>query len=164
LKPVKLPRITERELNTVQSWGVALCLEKNMVFEVGTTKVRDHSGFLIFLVGIYVTVLVVTIGVASKFVTVGPLVVNGATLVFPITFIFNDVFTEVYGYERSRKIIWVGLLAQAFAALSYWVVCVLPAPSFWNNQAAYETILGQSPRIAAASLCAYFFGEYANSV
>jgi len=129
-----------------------------------TAKVRDHSGFLVFLVGIYVTVLVVTIGVASKFVAVGPLVVNGATLVFPITFIFNDVFTEVYGYDRSRKIIWVGLLAQAFAAFSYWLVCVLPAPSFWNNQAAYETILGQSPRIAGASLCAYFFGEYANSV
>src|SRR5438105_3041020 len=80
-----------------------------MASEMVTTKVRDHSGFLIFLVGIYVTVLVVTIGVASKFVVVGPLVVNGATLVFPITFIFNDVFTEVYGYDRSRKIIWVGL-------------------------------------------------------
>lgn len=125
---------------------------------------HDHSGFLIFLVGVYVTVLIVTIGVASKFVAIGPITLNGATLVFPITFIFNDIFTEVYGYDRSRKIIWMGLGAQAFAAFAYWLVCALPYPSFWSNQAAFEAILGQSPRIAAASLTAYFFGEYANSV
>lgn len=126
--------------------------------------IRDHSGFLIVMVGVYVTVLIVTIGVASKFVAIGPIVLNGATLIFPITFIFNDIFTEVYGYDRSRKIIWTGLAAQAFAAFAYWLVCVLPAPDFWTNQQAFETILGQSPRIALASLTAYFWGEYANSV
>jgi len=129
-----------------------------------TLRTPDHSGFLIILVGVYITVLILTVGVASKFVAIGPFTLNGATVVFPITFIFNDIFTEVYGYDRSRKIIWTGLFAQAFAAFIYWLVGALPAAQFWTNQAAYDAILGQSPRIALASLTAYFWGEYANSV
>lgn len=113
---------------------------------------------------LYVAVLIVPIGLAAKFIAIGPFNVNGATLLWPITFIFNDIFCEVYGYSKSRQIIWTGLAAQAFAAFMYWLVSVLPGSAFWHNQIAFDTILGQSPRIVAASLLAYFWGEYANSV
>ncbi len=124
---------------------------------------RDLEMFTL-LSCLYVAVLIVPIGLASKFVAIGQFNLNGATLIWPITFIFNDVLCEVYGYAKSRQIIWTGLAAQIFAACMYWLVSVLPGSSFWHNQTAFETILGQSPRIVAASLLAYFWGEYANSV
>ncbi len=127
------------------------------------TKERDLKLFSIFT-GIFVAVLVLVPSVGSKFIAIGPFNINGATLIFPITFIFNDMLTEVYGYARSRRIIWTGLGCQIFAALIYWLVGMLPAASFWTNQEAYMTILGQAPRIVLASLSAYFCGEFANSV
>jgi len=114
--------------------------------------------------GIFVGVLVLVPSMSSKFIAIGPLTIVGSTLIFPITFIFNDIFTEVYGYARSRRIIWTGMVMQIFAAFFYWLIDFWPAPSFWMNQEAYHTILGQAPRIVAASLTAYFFGEFVNSL
>ncbi|HEV8612461.1 MAG TPA: queuosine precursor transporter, partial [Gemmatimonadales bacterium] len=99
----------------------------------------------------------------SKFIALGPLAVPAATLLFPIAFILNDVLTEVYGYERSRRVIWTGMACQILAAVSFWIVGVLPGAPFWHNQQAYSTILGVVPRIALASLIAYLSGEFANS-
>lgn len=127
------------------------------------TKDRNPKYLTLFAM-IYTAVLVITPAAASKFVSIGGLNLNGATLIFPISFIFNDIFTEVYGYRASRRIIWTGMACQLLAALTFWLVGELPAASFWSNQEAYMTILGQAPRIAIASLCAYFFGEFANSV
>jgi len=101
---------------------------------------------------------------ASKFIAIGPFNICGATLVFPITYIFNDIFTEVYGYQRSRRIIWMGLGAQAFSGFAYWILGLWPPAPFWHNQEAYMTILGTGPRVAAASLLAYVFGEFTNSI
>lgn len=114
--------------------------------------------------GVFVGVLVLVPSMSSKFIAIGPLTIVGSTLIFPITFIFNDVFTEVYGYTRSRRIIWTGFAMQIFAALFYWLIDIWDAPAFWTNQEAYHTILGQAPRIVLASLSAYFFGEFANSL
>lgn len=116
------------------------------------------------ITGVYVGALVLVPSMASKFVSIGPFSMVASTLVFPITFIANDVLTEVYGYTRSRKIIWTGLMCQIFAAVMYWLIKIWPYPDFWTNQGAYETILGTAPRIAVASLSAYFFGEFANSL
>ncbi len=102
--------------------------------------------------------------VASKFIAFGPFNLSGATLFFPITYVFNDLLTEVYGYSRSRQIIWTGLSCQVLAAAMYWIVSVWPPAPFWHNQDAFMTILGFAPRITAASLTAYFCGEFANSV
>lgn len=120
--------------------------------------------YLSIITGIYVGVLVLVPSMASKFISIGPIYFVASTLVFPITFIANDILTEVYGYNRSRKVIWTGLLCQAFAAVMYWLISIWPHPEFWTNQDAYEKILGMAPRIAIASLSAYFFGEFANSV
>lgn len=113
---------------------------------------------------IFAAVLVLIPSMSSKFIALGPLVVAGSTLIFPITFILNDVLTEVYGYRRSRIIIWTGMAMQVFAALFYFLIDIWPAAGFWENQSAYSMILGQAPRIVLASLTAYFVGEFANSI
>jgi uncharacterized integral membrane protein (TIGR00697 family) len=115
------------------------------------------------LTGCFVAVLLLTPPLDSKFIALGPLAVPAATLLFPIAFILNDVLTEVYGYERSRRVIWTGMACQILAALSFWIVGALPGAPFWHNQQAYSTILGVVPRIALASLTAYLSGEFANS-
>jgi uncharacterized integral membrane protein (TIGR00697 family) len=84
-------------------------------------------------------------------------------LFFPVSYVIGDVLTEVYGYARARRVIWVGFAATVFMALMAWVVVALsPAPD-WPNQAAYETVFGQVPRIVFASMCAFWAGEFVNS-
>jgi queuosine precursor transporter len=129
-----------------------------------TEKSIIELKYLYVITGVYVGALVLVPSMASKIISIGPFNIVASTLVFPITFIANDVLTEVYGYKRSRKVIWTGLVCQIFAAAMYWVIKELPHPETWLNQEAYETILGTAPRIALASLMAYFFGEFANSV
>ncbi|WP_034156634.1 queuosine precursor transporter [Sphingomonas sp. ERG5] len=84
-------------------------------------------------------------------------------LFFPISYVIGDVLTEVYGYARARRVIWTGSVAVLFMAFMSWVVVELPPAPSWGNQAAYETIFGQVPRIVFASLCAFWVGEFVNS-
>ena len=95
--------------------------------------------------------------------TLGPWATDGATLLFPLSYIFGDVLTEVYGYARSRRVIWAGLAAVAIAALVYTIVGVLPPAAEWANQGAYQDVLGQVPRFAVAGLIAFWAGEFCNS-
>src|SRR5204863_5804795 len=88
---------------------------------------------------------------------------GAAVLFFPISYIFNDVLTEVYGYARARKVVWAGFGAIIFASFMSWVVVTLPPAEGWNDQRAYEAVFGQTPRIVFASLTAFFVGEFANS-
>jgi len=84
-------------------------------------------------------------------------------LFFPVSYVIGDVLTEVYGYARARRVIWVGFAATVFMALMAWVVVALPPAPDWPNQAAYETVFGQVPRIVFASMCAFWAGEFVNS-
>jgi len=129
----------------------------------GTTA-RTSTRLLPVFTGIFTGVLVLVPSMSSKFISIGPTEIVGSTLIFPITFIFNDMLTEVYGFRQSRIVIWTGMAMQVFAAFFYWIIQIWPAPSFWANQAAYDTILGQAPRIVLGSLSAYFCGEFANSL
>jgi queuosine precursor transporter len=95
--------------------------------------------------------------------TVGPWATDGATLFFPLSYIFGDVLTEVYGYARSRRVIWVGFAAIAIAAIIYTIVGKLPPAPDWPNQQAYQDILGQVPRFTVAGLIAFWAGEFCNS-
>jgi uncharacterized integral membrane protein (TIGR00697 family) len=88
---------------------------------------------------------------------------GAGVLFFPISYVFGDVLTEVYGYARSRRVIWTGFAALAFAALMAAVVVALPPAPFWKNQQVYEVAFGNSWRIVAASMVAYFAGEFVNS-
>ncbi|MBC7348249.1 MAG: queuosine precursor transporter [Clostridia bacterium] len=116
-----------------------------------------------FIMAAFVAVLLVSNTVAVKVTRLGPFYFDGATILFPVSYIFGDILTEVYGYRRSRAVIWTGFGACAFMALIYWLVGVLPPAPDWQGQDAYRQILGQTPRIVAASLAAYFCGEFANS-
>ena len=94
---------------------------------------------------------------------IGVFTFGAGVLFFPLSYVFGDILTEVYGYARARKVIWAGFCAMGFAALMATVVVALPAAAGWPNQAAYETVFGQTPRIVAASMIAYFCGEFVNS-
>jgi len=94
---------------------------------------------------------------------VGVLTFGAGVLFFPISYVFGDVLTEVYGYARSRRVIWAGFGGLAFASFMAWVVVALPPAPFWKNQAAYEVAFGSAWRISLASMIAYFCGEFVNS-
>ena len=94
---------------------------------------------------------------------IGAFTFGAGVLFFPLSYVFGDILTEVYGYARARKVIWAGFGAMAFAAIMATVVVNLPPAPGWPNQAAYETVFGQTPRIVAASMIAYFCGEFVNS-
>lgn len=112
----------------------------------------------------FVTVLLCSnvIG-AAKICQIGSFKFGAGVLFFPISYIFGDVLTEVYGYARARKVVWAGFGAQIFASIMTIVILKLPAADGWTNQAAYETVFGSTPRIVFASLIAYFCGEFCNS-
>ena len=116
------------------------------------------------VMALFVTVLLCSnvIG-AAKVCTVWGFTFGAGVLFFPISYIFNDVLTEVYGYARARKVVWAGFGAIIFASFMSWVVVTLPPAAGWNDQRAYETVFGQTPRIVFASLTAFFVGEFANS-
>src|SRR5271156_7050276 len=95
--------------------------------------------------------------------SIGPFAVSGAILLFPITYIFGDVFTEVYGYAASRRAIWLGFFGTALLYIMGAIVIKLPSAPGWQNQQAFATVFGFIPRILAASLIAFWAGEFANS-
>jgi uncharacterized integral membrane protein (TIGR00697 family) len=112
---------------------------------------------------LFVVVLLVSNLVAQKLCRVGPLTLSGAQLLFPITYIFGDIFTEVYGYAASRRAIWIGFFASALLSIMGAIAVALPPAEGWHNQAAFATVFGFIPRLVAASLIAYWAGEFTNS-
>ena len=94
---------------------------------------------------------------------VGTLTFGAGVLFFPISYVFGDILTEVYGYARARRVIWSGLTALIFASIMATVVVKLPPADGWHGQDAYESIFGQTPRIVFASITAFFLGEFVNS-
>lgn len=111
----------------------------------------------------FVTFLLISNVVASKILMLGPLAIDGGGLLFPLTYIFGDILTEVYGFKRARKAIWLGLSSNLLMAAMFMLVGILPPAADWPNQEAYMAILGQSSRIVLASVTAYFIGEFINS-
>jgi queuosine precursor transporter len=119
--------------------------------------------YLDSLITVFVVVLLISNVVGQKIAAFGPLRVSGAQLLFPITYIFGDVFTEVYGYSASRKAIWFGFFASLLLSLMSLLCVALPPAPEWPNQKAFETIFYTVPRLVVASLIAYWCGEFANS-
>lgn len=111
----------------------------------------------------FVTVLLVSNIASTKILQLGPFTFDGGTILFPISYIFGDVLTEVYGYARGRRVIHVGFAANILMVLVLAMVGALPPAEGWEHQTAYEAILGLTPRIVIASLVAYFAGSFSNS-
>jgi len=133
-------------------------------------KARDRGfRYYEFVMAAFVTILICSnlIGPAKisqiDLPLVGAITFGAGVLFFPISYVFGDILTEVYGYARARRVIWAGFAGLAFAAAMAAVVVALPPAPFWQNQEAYEIAFGTTWRIAAASMFAYFCGEFANS-
>src|SRR3984957_9147007 len=115
------------------------------------------------LLAIFLVVLLISNLVGQKLCKIGPFVISGAQLLFPITYIFGDIFTEVYGYAASRRAIWLGFLANGLLAVMSLITVWLPPAPGWHNQEAFATVFYQIPRLIVASLIAYWCGEFTNS-
>jgi len=115
------------------------------------------------VMALFVAVLLISNVASSKILVLGPFTFDGGTILFPLSYIFGDILTEVYGYSRSRKVIWTGFFCTGLMALVFVVVGMLPPAPGWDGQEAYMTILGITPRIVLGSLIAYFSGEFSNS-
>lgn len=120
--------------------------------------------FLDILVALFVAVLLISNIASTKILVLWKFTFDGGTILFPLSYIFGDILTEVYGFRRSRRVIWLGFFSALLMSLVLYVVQILPPPSDWHNQQAFETLLGFVPRIVLASLIAYFIGEFSNSV
>ncbi|MDX2036935.1 MAG: queuosine precursor transporter [Isosphaeraceae bacterium] len=115
----------------------------------------------------FVTVLLCTNFIsAPKRVQISGFTFGAGVLFFPISYLFGDILTEVYGYARSRKVVWAGFGAIVFASFLSWVVLAMPPDPSWaekGNQKAWETVFGNAPRVVLASICGFFAGEFVNS-
>jgi queuosine precursor transporter len=125
-------------------------------------KERSYR-YLDLVTALFVAVVLISNVASTKFVRLGPFSFDGGTILFPISYIFGDILTEVYGYRRSRRVIWTGFFCAALMAGVFALVGALPAAEGWENQDAYQAILGSTPRIVLGSLVAYFAGEFSNS-
>lgn len=111
----------------------------------------------------FVAVLIISNIASTKILQMGPFTFDGGTVLFPLAYIFGDVLTEVYGYRRSRRVIWTGFFWLFTAAAVLSLVDALPPADGWDLQTSFHAVLGQTPRIVLASLVAYFAGEFSNS-
>ena len=114
---------------------------------------------------VFVTCLLLSNLVAGKMWAVtDSITLPAAVILFPVTYIIGDVFTEVYGFKKARTVIWLGFACSFFAVLIYLITIALPHPGYWENQEAYATVMGTTPRVAIASFAGYLFGEFSNSI
>lgn len=129
-----------------------------------TTQTRPGYKYLDFVTAAFVTVLLCAnlIGV-SKVITVAGVTFSCGNLFFPLSYLFGDILTEVYGYARSRRVVWAGFSALLFASGMSWIVINLPPADGYTGQVHLEAVFGSTPRIVAASMIAYCIGEFTNS-
>ena len=144
-------------------------------FAVKEAIVRREYRYFYLVTAFFVTVLVVSnVASSAKIIDWGFSILNvrfafdAGTLLFPVSYIFGDILTEVYGYKNSRKVIWTGFACLVLSSLVFWLVRVMPGEETWESyagQAAYEAILGgmSTGGIALASLLGYWSGEFTNS-
>ena len=119
---------------------------------------------LLVLAALSVTCLITANIIAVKLISLGPIALPAAVIVFPLNYIFGDIITEVYGYRWARRTIWLGFGCNLIFVFFSWLSGLLPAASFWENQEAYDTILGYTPRLLLASFTGYLVGEFVNSL
>jgi len=117
----------------------------------------------VVVVTLFVTCLITANIIIAKQISIGGIILPAAIIIFPLSYIIGDVLTEVYGYQQARRVIWLGFLCNLIAVLAIWIGKLLPPAPVFEAQAAYERILGSTPRFLLASFVAYLAGEFANS-
>lgn len=124
---------------------------------------RSYRYYDFVMAAFVATLLCSNIIGATKVVKIHNITFGAGALFFPISYVFGDILTEVYGYARARRVVWAGFAAMIFVSLMSWIVLALPPAPGWPHQGAYEAIFGATPRIVLASLIAFFAGEFSNS-
>ena len=115
------------------------------------------------IAAIFCSLLLISNIGATKFIDFGPIKTDGGAFLFPLTYILGDVLTEIYGFKAARRVIYTGFSMGVLAGATFWLIQISPAAEGWNNQAAFETILGFVPQIVAASVIAFLLGQLSNS-
>lgn len=128
-----------------------------------SSSTSGYSLWFILTIAIFITCLITANIMAVKLVSLGGFILPAAVIIFPISYIFGDILTEVYGYRHARRVIWLGFLCNLIVVGGIWLGQVMPAAAFWDGQSAYERILGFTPRLLIASFIAYLVGEFVNS-
>ncbi len=130
----------------------------------GSTGARRHFRYFDYVMAAFVAILLLSnlIG-ASKLSSVQGFTFGAGILFFPVSYVLGDVLTEVYGYANARRCVWAGFAALLFMACMSWVVVKLPPAAGWDGQAAYDSVFGNTWRIVAASVLAFWAGEFVNS-
>lgn len=121
------------------------------------------SFWFLVIACLFVTCLIISNIVAVKLAVIFGLILPAAVVIFPLSYILGDVLTEVYGYARARQVIWLGFTCNLVAVVAIAIAGALPAAGFWDGEDAFQRILGQTPRILAASFLAYLVGEFVNA-
>lgn len=121
------------------------------------------SPLFLIIACLFVTCLLLSNIIAGKLITVFGWVLPGAVILFPLTYIFGDVLTEVYGFRKARLVIWTGFGANLLMVLVFALIIYIPSPGFFEGQEAFALVLGMAPRVVLASLLAYFIGELTNA-
>jgi queuosine precursor transporter len=133
-----------------------------------TVERNDTAGagdprYLDLITAVFITALLTSNLVASKTAVLFGFTIGVGIFVFPLSYIFGDILTEVYGYQRSRRVIWMGFGSVAVAALIFFLCDIAPPAPGFKNQDAFHIVLGQSPFVLLASVSAYLCGEFCNS-
>ncbi len=115
------------------------------------------------IVGVFVGLLLISNIGAVKLIAFGPIITDGGAFLFPLVYIVGDILSEVYGFRAARKAILTGFAMSVLAALTFWVVQISPVADGWENQEAFEAILGFVPRIVLASIAGYLVGQLLNA-
>lgn len=124
---------------------------------------RGHSSWYVAIVAIFITTLIGANVTAVKIIDIFGLLLPAGTIIFPISYIFGDVLTEVYGYRAARRTIWLAFGCNLLFVAAVYGAQILPAAEFWDDQSAYERILGFTGRLLVASFFAYLMGEFINA-
>lgn len=125
---------------------------------------KKHSSLFVIIAILFVSSLLIANMITGKLILIGGWVLPGAVIIFPLSYIFGDVLTEVYGFKKARLVIWMGLICNLLMAGIFTLVLSIPSPSFFTSGPAFATVLGMTPRIVLASVLAYLAGEFCNSV
>lgn len=128
-----------------------------------STYPREIRSWYPVIAALFCSMLLISNIGATKFIDFGPIKTDGGAFLFPLTYILGDLITEVYGFKAARRIIYTGFGIGILAGFTFWLVQISPAAEGWENQVAFESILGFVPQIVAASVIAFLLGQLSNS-
>jgi len=124
---------------------------------------NSYSYRFVVVTAVFVTCLITANIIIVKQISIGGIVLPAGIVIFPLSYVFGDILTEVYGYRRARQVIWLGFLCNLITVIAIWLAQILPPAPVFDAQSAYERILGATPRFLLASFLAYLGGEFTNS-